>query len=248
MITNFRDLGGLKTRNNQTVKSNRLLRSGELYQLNENDIKLLRKHQLTKIVDFRSEREISEHPDTQLEGTSYLHIDLLGSTDTGSASLDDFVKLDDFSQVSSYMETIYKELILDESVQNGYKRFLNTLMFEHGSTIFHCFAGKDRTGIGAMLILEILGVSREDIYTDYLKTNTSRKQANEQMIAEINKQHSLSDSQKSTLLIALEVKKEYLDSAYQIIDSQFGGIDNYIKEIIGWSKEDIDQFKTYYLN
>ena len=59
---------------------------------------------------------------------------------------------------------------------------LNT---EEGSTLLHCFAGKDRTGISAAVILTILGASKDDIAADYLKTNQLRKKENEELLGQL---------------------------------------------------------------
>lgn len=247
MITNFRDLGNLKNRQGQFTKNNRLLRSGELYQLTADDISLLNNHNLVKVIDFRNDTEIAKHPDVMITDTDYVHINLFKGTQESNASLSDFMQLKNPDDVDTYMESLYQQLILDENAQQGYKEFFNQLMFVEGSSIFHCFAGKDRTGVAAMLVLELLDVPRNLIFDDYLKTNASRKKANDAMLQAISTQYTLSNDQKKAVLTALEVQKKYLETAYYTLDTKFGGIENYIKQVCGWKESDIDTFRMYYL-
>lgn len=79
---------------------------------------------------------------------------------------------------------LIKKWFFQFGAQKVIKHFWKLLSYPQEAILFHCFAGKDRTGIGAALILSALGVEHSYILEDYLKTNEQRKTANEQIIAQ----------------------------------------------------------------
>lgn len=238
-IVNFRDMGGYKTNEGKVVKKGLLYRSGQLVGLSEQVKKdVVDQYHIKTIVDFRQEKEIREDPDDRIDGTVYHHIDIMDKEESGKgASLDDFLTQE--GDPYQDMKSVYYEMIMKESAQVGYHRFL-TLVSEPNQQgiIFHCFAGKDRTGIGAMLILEVLGVSREDIMRDYLQTNQDRKEANAELLAQF-KAEGKTDEELKKLDILLCVEKAYLEEAWKIIHQNYGSFDNYIRKGLQHSPEEL---------
>lgn len=124
------------------------------------------------------------------------------------------------------MLTTYEELALQKSAQNGYHQFLMTIVDDPVPTAFHCFAGKDRTGVAAALILKSLGVSNDQILTDYLKTIEARKQENQEILDYLRDQ--LTSSQLKDVAVALTVQKSYLERYFSAIRQNYGDFDNYL--------------------
>lgn len=245
-LANFRELGGYQSNNGKKVKKNRLLRSGEVYQLNEASMQVLIHHELTKIIDLRGEKEISSRPDDQLNDVSYHWIDIMKEVHN-TGSMEDLLDMSDIAAVDSHMMGIYKNLILNEGAQEGYRKYFEELlMTETGSVLFHCFAGKDRTGIAAALTLELLEVPKKIIYEDYLETNKQRQKPNELFLAEAASR-GLNEEQLAGVKVALEVKKEYLDYFYELMDQHFGGVKNYTKEVLKVTSQDIQLLQHLYL-
>lgn len=237
-ITNFRDIGGIKNKEGKEIKKDVFLRSGELSSLTSDDQKRLEStYHLSKIIDLRSEAEVKERPDKTVPQTEYIHIDILEDIQDEGASIGDFVKIGSPEKSELYMEKLYADIALNTTAQKGYNRFFEQILAlqKDESLLFHCFAGKDRTGIAALLVLETLGVPRDAIYTDYLLTNDLRKKEN----AEILKQArtaELEEANLEALNVALNVDSRYLDNFYKTVEAQYGDIPTYLKQAIGLDK------------
>ena len=156
------------------MKKNRLLRSGELSKVTEDDIKTLKEiYQLHNIVDLRTKNERNSAPDMEIPGTVYYSLDFFQGEDdrqaTGSA--EQLQQMQSKEQVDRKMKELYTAFVVSAGARQKMYELLQLLLnTAEGSTLIHCFAGKDRTGIFAAVILTILGVSKEDIAADYLKT------------------------------------------------------------------------------
>lgn len=245
-VVNFRDLGGITTSKGKTVKANRILRSGELVDLaSEDKLKLVDNYGLKSIVDFRSSKEIGERPDDSLESTDYYHIDIMKDVEKNAsrASFED----NDQYHPGEMMKDVYKPIILDDTANQGYRSFIDVLLNQkEGSTIFHCFAGKDRTGLGAAIILTILGANKEDIVSDYLETNVLRKEANDKILEEKRNQGA-TDQELEHLNLFMSVKADYLETAFETANEKYGSFLDYIINGIGVSKNEIEKLQEMYL-
>lgn len=246
-VTNFRDLGGITTKQNRKIKPKKILRSGELVNIPEYAKHILtNKYGLKRIIDMRGDQEIIERPDDSFDTVKYQQIDILKDVADENASLEEFSKLDP-KVVDQHMTKLYHDLILTKGAREGYHQFLADLStLDDGSLLFHCFAGKDRTGIGAALILSLLEVPEDKIMEDYLLTNQLRKHANEQIIEE-EKKKGLTPSQIEGLRISLCVRPEYLKTSYDLIRKEFGSVQNYAIEALDFSKQDINNLQSQFL-
>lgn len=247
-ITNFRDLGGIKNREGKQVKPRKLLRSGQLVDLDqETQTTLVDTFNLTRIIDFRRSFEIDESPDTPLENVEYVNLDLLGKMNAKSSSLADFAKLKSIEAVDQHMLGVYEDLILNPGAQEGFKEFLDYILEnKDGATIFHCFAGKDRTGYASALLLLLLDVEKEAIYEDFLITNSERKQANDALLQQFREQ-GFDAAQLESLATALYVKEDYLDHAFHLIEKKFGTAEKYAAEYLNFDSEKLAELKAMYL-
>lgn len=237
-ITNFRDIGGIKNKDGKQIKKEIFLRSGELSNLtNEDQKRLETTYHLSKIIDLRSEAEVEERPDMSVPKSEYIHIDILEDIQDEGASISDFVKIGSPEKSASYMSKLYADIALNKIAQKGYNKFFEEILAlqKQESVLFHCFAGKDRTGIAALLILETLDVPREAIYKDYLLTNELRKKENA-MILEQAKTAQLEEANLEALHVALNVDSSYLDNFYETVEKQYGDISTYLKQAIGIDK------------
>lgn len=246
-IVNFRDLGGYKTEDGLSIKKGKIYRSGELSILSKSDEdKLLNDIKMSTIVDFRDKIEIKKAPDREFESISYYNIDIMDSKDDEAPSFDKFLGVKE--NPHNIMKNIYKDIILSEYSQNAYIKFFDLLKNTNNAPlVFHCFAGKDRTGLAAAYILSLLDVDRETIYRDYLKTNDFRRDANNNILSEL-KNEGISQDDLKYMETMLYVDKSYLDTAYETIEKNFGNMDNYLKTALNISKSDKDSFKDIYLD
>lgn len=248
-ITNFRDLGGIKNKNGQLIKEKKFLRSGELVSVSINEQeKLIKEYQVTLVVDFRSEGEVQKRPNQLLPDFECIHIDIVKEIQEEGASLEDFIQVGSAKRAVEYMQKLYWDIALDSYAKQGYGKFLKKIidMPDECSVLFHCFAGKDRTGIAAVLLLELLDVPREAIIHDYLLTNQLRKNEN-QAILTTSKLSGLNAENLAALEVALNVDKSYLDNFYQAIEEYYGDVSTYLRQEIGISNSLKKTFKDKFL-
>ncbi|MDR0921882.1 MAG: tyrosine-protein phosphatase [Lactobacillales bacterium] len=247
-IVNFRELANFKTTDGRKIKPGVFFRSGELVKISKDDKEaLLDTYKVRHIYDFRNSQEVNERPDDKFSGADYHHIDLMKDDKGGSASLDDMVNMSSFDP-NQAMYKIYEEIILSNSGKTGYQEFFeDVLSHEEEAVLFHCFAGKDRTGMAAGLLLSILNTNPQDIMDDYLKTNEARKSANDEILATLAK-HGFSKSRLDSIELMLYVKPEYLKHGFQVIKKNFDTVENYFlsKDGLNLPKSSITDMKKLY--
>lgn len=147
---NFRDLGGLRAGDRHT-RAGLLFRSDSLAKLEAAGQTQLRELGVTRVIDLRDDVERRMMPDALPPG-----VDLVAHPIFPSASAHVDRQLDIFSLT----ELIYGEYA--DTLAAGV-----TMLATSGPTVFHCTAGKDRTGAIAALTLLALGVDRDDVLTNY---------------------------------------------------------------------------------
>lgn len=221
---NFRDLGGMKTTDGRFVKWGRVFRSDDLSNLTDADLKYLSSIPIISVVDFRSEQEINKAPDRIPESAhkdyklSITPGNLSAPSDSGAIDLSMLKSMD----MDSIMISINIQLVTDESSIRMYKRFFDLL--EDKSKIpllFHCTAGKDRTGMGAALFLLALGVDEETVMEDYLLSNQYIKAKFADMIAKY-----------PAFAPMAGVDAKYLHAGIDQIKKDHGTVENYLKNVL----------------
>jgi protein-tyrosine phosphatase len=245
-LVNFRCIGGLIGADGLRVKRGLIFRSGQLHKLFEEDIARLKGHGINIVIDLRTAPEISGAPNDEIEGANYINIDIMANITERFLSRDDWIKALNPKQAVEGMLQVYNSFIADPVAKAGFADFLRAIATARGPVLFHCYAGKDRTGFAAALILKILGVSIECVLTDYLVTNIERAQANQKYIEEYRKK-GLSEEQLSGLEIAYSVQADFLESAFAAINSEYGDFDNFLKQGLGIDQELICQLRKKYL-
>ncbi len=223
---NVRDLGGYKTKEGKIVKWGRVFRSGDLNHLTENDLKYLSEIPLKTYIDFRDSSEIEMAPDEKPE--TLIHAYNLPIT---AGNLIDISKIT-AETIPTLLVDVNKSFVKDW--QNPYTGFFKILMDEKKAPLlFHCSAGKDRTGYAAALFLASLGVDRKTIVDDYMLSAVYMKDK----YAQIIKAYPIYEP-------LLTVKKEYIEGALGMIDEDFGGIETYLTKYL---HVDLNKMKQLYL-
>jgi hypothetical protein len=162
---NFRDLGGYAGRDGRSTRWGRLFRSDTLHELTAADVATLRSLCLTTVVDLRTERELARTGRGPLEPEpiTYRHLSVVreGEAD-GEAMAAPAPAGDDLAERYLWYLEVGRQPLVDTL----------GLLGEPGSypLVFHCAAGKDRTGVLAALVLDILGVDPGAIVADYVIT------------------------------------------------------------------------------
>ena len=178
---NLRDLGGI----GDVIPKGLLLRSGKLSMLTPTECaELCKRYNIQCVIDLRTPVESAEFPDPLPEGVEYLQIPLLkdaavGIThETGSDPMTIIRNLrkhpEKLMEMIPDFYALYTDIVTDEYSRSQLDKVVETLRknADKGiTTLFHCTAGKDRTGIASMALLKSYGVDNEDIVRDYMRTN-----------------------------------------------------------------------------
>lgn len=257
-VHNTRDLGGYRADGGRSIKPHSLIRSGELYTLTEKDKNLLiNEYELKTVVDFRTEAERHEKPDPVMEGVRYIVNPILEETAIGitrEKETDNNVASMVLSQMQggdeagiAYMEGLYAGLLNNDFCKKQYASFFHILLHqEQGAVLWHCTAGKDRAGLGAALLLSLLGVPREQVIVDYMKVNEFAAGEIDRMVQSVlETSGDLRLAEKVRILFS--VQESYIRTVFRIIEESYGTVERYLTEELGLNKDTADTLKNKYL-
>ena len=228
---NFRDLGGYRTISGKSVKWGKVFRSEEMSNLTPSDLEYLSIIPLHTVVDFRSRNEINESPDKM--PASVINIHELAINPGNHSNISDVSKFAN-ENGEEFMKEINRLLVTDSAIISCYKEFFSLLQDEKKlPLLFHCTAGKDRTGIAAALFLASFGVDEKTIFEDYMLSN--------QLLED--KYRALTDIMPQ-LKALLEARPQYLQSGFEQIKKDYENIENYLQKVLNVNS---DLMKEMYL-
>ena len=228
---NFRDLGGMPTGDGRRTAWGKLIRADGLNGLSDADLAYLASVPLTTIADFRNEHEAAKAPDRLPPSVKrHLHLAITpGRLEAGNPRAIFANPAGD-----GFMEEMNRTLALDPGIQAVYREFFSKVQNEENlPLLFHCSAGKDRTGFAAALILLSLGVDRETVMADYMASERHLTGKYDALMAKYPDHAAL-----------FMVKPSYLEAALDAIDEQYGGVEPYMREALG---VDIGKMKELFL-
>jgi len=233
--TNFRDLGGYAGHGGRPLRWRRLFRSEHLAGLTPADQAALAALGLARAVDFRGVTERAATP-YELPGVTQ---HALSIEPTVVQRMQDLVQAGqrlNAPLVTGLMEELYRALVNDQA--HRFAELFALLLDGDGSPlVFHCTAGKDRTGFAAALILLALGVPRQTVLADYLLTNQHYR----------HPPMPHSDTPPEVLAVLWRVQQGFLDAALQAVDHDQGGIDRYLRQRLGLGDAALARLAALYL-
>ena len=177
---NVRDLGGYPAADGKTVRWHTLLRGDSLTSLSPEDWALLYQYGVRTVIDLRSSAETAAHPDHCPDGVGYLHCPLQTEADAPSRTQCGDTDVHAFAR--SMLEG-YCEIVRDEAPLVAAALSHTVRALQSGAVLFHCTAGKDRTGVLAALLYLLLGVAEEDIIADYQVSFTYNEKGINRLLA-----------------------------------------------------------------
>lgn len=250
-LPNTRDLGALMTKDGRHILPRKLLRSGSLYHVSlaDQDM-LLEDYKLSTVIDFRTEAEREQKPDTIMKGVEYYPIPVLdeetsGITQAGTL-MDMLTKFDQVPDEFIYKQ--YENLVRDEICIKQYANFLDVVLHQKkGAVLWHCSAGKDRVGIGTALLLYALGVPRKTIKEDFLKTNVYLDNEMQHMVRYLETRMIVTPEIMDKVRLLYKVKGEYLDTAFRTIEKDYGSVDYFMRKALYMNPKTIEALRNKYL-
>lgn len=229
-LTNFRDLGGISL-GDRRLKQGLFYRSPRLTDLSAADMTWLEQRNIDVIVDFRGVTERAAAPLTL--GSSMLarrrSIPIEPSMAERLRQLTISNQHGRAAAVSA-MTASYRDYVRQNL--DAYASFLQTCAETKGAVVFHCSAGKDRTGFAAALLLQALGASWDDILSDYLRTRTDWRVPSDLR----------AEAEAAGQDLLLGVEPDYLEATFDELGQKAQSAKNFAQQSLG-GEEAFERFR-----
>lgn len=247
---NFRELGGYRTKDGHHIKEGVFYRCAALYEMNEQELQAIADLGIKVIIDLRSYEEVKDHPDPVIPGIENIHMSAMKDIDGKDIDFSPqkiikiALKKRERNVAESTIDRFYDFLIFHN---DAYKKLFALLLEEKVPVLFHCTAGKDRTGVAAILIMLALGVSEETIEKDYLLTNRYRHD----LIVKKHKAYRFfshfSKNLRTLLTFSEGVLPHGCEFVFNEIKSHYDSYEEYFLDDYGLTIEDLEKLKKSYL-
>ena len=259
-IDNARDLGGMEGAGGRTILPHRLLRTAHLHDASDDDVaRLKNEYNLCRIFDFRSLNEFQAVPDREIEGVQH-HllptIDMRAEQETGKPIPEEaFFELDRhivnysfYPEVQMMAANMYPSLIRSEFSQLQYAAFLRLIIEapEDGGILWHCAQGKDRTGWGAAFLMFALGVDREAVIADFEESNIAYRPIVNKLNNDVLARGG-GEAEMAVIQAFMGVSTANFITTLELIDREFGGMTEYLHNILLLTHDDIQILRNRFL-
>ena len=260
-VKNARELGGIPAAGGKKVRHGLLLRTGALCDATEEDRRILAQdYRLAWVADFRALKEANTRPDPAFRGASFYHLLVLDENGGGMSRAarsvaeqgrSDFAALlVEMARAGTFSDKSYCELFFTAWGMEAYRAFLDLALKNDGehALLFHCTAGKDRTGIGAALLLSALGADREAVMEDFLLTN--QYLAHELDLVEEYVRRSCpgeADALMPAIRATAGVDRRCLELMLEEIDPRFGSLDALLSGPLGLNGRKLERPRGLHL-
>ncbi|MFF9106300.1 tyrosine-protein phosphatase [Streptomyces rubrogriseus] len=233
-VRNFRDVGGLPTVDGRRVRQGVLFRSGHLAHATGEDAAFLASLGLHTIFDFRNAADQKlEGPDVELPGVRNVNLPLSDPADGAEfwkmvrdGDLDQLREILADGKAADRMIGSYRAIVTERTAEHS--RILHALAEDSVPALMHCAAGKDRAGLSIAVTLLALGVEREAVVEDYLKSNAAHRRYK---VRRSGSAASAYSPEVMELLSPLfDARAEYLAAAFETVEGTWGGVDAYLEQ------------------
>ncbi len=230
---NIRELGGLSTCFDRQTRSRQFLRADSLHALSSASQTKLIEYGLKTVIDLRTSQEILQEPNpfSNLENVRYINI-----------SLFEAILQNPNADTMSSLESLYIAAL--DHCQAALREVLETLANSQSVTLFHCTAGKDRTGIVSALLLANASVSSEFIIQDYSLTEELAKPMLERPLTEAVK----NGMDKDFYAKLLTSKASTMQATLWYLEARFGSVEGYLRDGLGLEQDTLDALRLKMLN
>ncbi|WP_240137120.1 tyrosine-protein phosphatase [Streptomyces sp. MUM 178J] len=250
-VRNFRDVGGLPTRDGRQVRYGRLYRSGHLAHATARDATFLAGLGLHTIFDFRNAADQKlEGPDVELPGVRNVNLPLTDPADGAEfwkmvrdGDLDELRSILADGKAAGRMTGTYRLIIKERTAEHS--RVLHALAEDSVPALMHCAAGKDRAGLSIAVALLALGVERDAIEADYLKSNEAHRRY--PVKRGDNAPSGTSPEVMDLLSPLFDARSEYLDAAFAAIEETWGGVERYLNEGLKLAPDTRERLRSRFL-
>ncbi|MCH2185682.1 tyrosine-protein phosphatase [Myxococcota bacterium] len=241
---NFRDLGGYPTEDGRSVKWGLFYRSDNLHGLTDADLERLSRLGIRLVCDFRSAAERADEPDRlpEIDTPAVAELDIWDQT-FSTEHLRAKLRTGEIHDMDLGQLLVKGNRLFASRFAPVYARMFELIRLpENLPVVVHCTAGKDRAGFAAALILRVLGVSLETVYEDFMLTNFYMAEEIDSMIFSV-RASTLFRMDEEQLRPLMGVERRYLEAAFDEIDTRYGSFDEYRREALGISDQELQEFR-----
>ncbi len=232
--SNFRDVGGYLTTDGRRVRRGQVFRSDHLAGLTDADVARLQALGVGHSLDFRGMAECTATP-YNIPGVQRVALTIEPTVIARMQAMVAQGIVPSTEETVELMRETYRDFVNHNADTFG--RFLKHVLEQPTPQVFHCTAGKDRTGFAAALLLSALGVDRATIEHDYLLTNQLYKR--DARLEGKGPAH--------VMKVLWQVQPEFLHAAFEAVDAQHGGMAHYLNGAIGLSPQELAELKRMLL-
>jgi protein-tyrosine phosphatase len=251
---NARDLGGLVSADGRTVRSGLIFRAPALGRLTDADVAALRRLGLTDLLDLRHGSEIEIAPPDRLPaGPQVAHIPIFDPAHPVFTYVSAVLlgrDLDRHAQLAiegtpAAMLAIYRWFVTAPLARAAFGTAMRRIAAASGPLLFHCSAGKDRTGWLSAVLLTALGVDRATVMADYMLTNEVTAGDMEKVLDALNARRGVPAEVMRPLL---DVTPDYLDAAFTQVEAEYGTLDAYLRDGLGLHGDELAALRARLLD
>jgi protein-tyrosine phosphatase len=248
---NFRDIAATAG-----LRPGRFFRSSELSRLDDDGREVFRTLGITDVADLRSPQEVERRGAGAVPDGVAIHLlpfpDLSNTTaeaphETSWQKMMTDQTVDDEAAALRFMTEEYQKFPVLGGAQRAVRQVFS-LLSSGRPVITHCFAGKDRTGFTVAVVLEAIGVRRDAVLTDFLRSNDAvgplRERIMESVVSHTGETPEVVTFAEARLTPeVLGVREEYLATSRRVIDENYGNLDGFLR-VCGVSAEDVARART----
>lgn len=245
-VVNMRDLGGLPTRDGRVTRQGRLIRSDNLQDLSEGDVRrLIDEVGVTDVVDLRSQVEYEVTGEGPLRATplTHHHFSLLAEDQGADRTVEEALALrwgrdDPTPRDATFWARHYTGYLT--SRPDSVAAALAVVRDSSGGAVVHCAAGKDRTGTVVGMALAAAGVPEEEIIADYVRT----AERLERIIDRLIRVEPYSRSLPTHTLEEQLPRAEAMEAVLTHLDEGYGGTVGWLRAS-GWTVADVEALRVH---
>jgi protein-tyrosine phosphatase len=252
---NARDLGGYVGAQGRLIRSGLLFRADSLHRLSEADLGVLAELKLSCLIDMRSPHEVVSvgadrlptPPPAQLvslplhdpEEKIFVSVGVLLGRSTDAT-----LPVADSAAAEHLMHQLYRWFVSSPLARQTFAAAVRLIADQEAlPLLFHCTAGKDRTGWLSAIVLSALGVDRDQVIADYLLTEPLNAASNGFLLTVLAQR--MIDPLAAIPL--LQARRDYVEAAFGEVDALFGGMDRYLRDGLGLDEATLAALRSHLL-
>lgn len=229
-VSNFRDVAIAEHGVAYRTSSGQMLRQGVLYRSNAltpsaEDLATLNTLGIHAVYDLRTPLEIAPQPDVLPDGAVYRNINIVGNDSVLPVSITSQ------AEAIAFIEDLNRQFVIDANQRAKFAELFTAIAASTDAQLFHCTAGKDRTGWAAAVLLSLADVPREVIFDDYMLTNTylaaTISAAYVSVLAAYGKEFA------DNYFPLFGVQRSFLEAGFDQVVKSYGSMNNYISDGLG---------------